>query len=393
MPLTDITVRTAKPKDKQYKLSDTAGLHLLIKPTGSKYWRYKYRVAGKEKLLSIGVYPIVSLAEAREKCLLARKQLSNGIDPSQDKKDKKLKHNQDTQHSLEAIAREWHKNQQLSWTDRHSDYVMRRLETNLFPELGSKPINQITPSALLSVLRVIENRGAIDIAHRVLQSCGQVFRYAISTERAERDITTDLRGALKTRKKENNAYLQAKELPEFLQKLETYDGELQTKLALKLLLLTFVRAKELRGAKWSEIDFENKDWRIPAERMKMRDPHIVPLSDQAINILKQLHALNSHREHVLPNRNQPLTFISENTMLYAIYRMGYHSRTTAHGFRSTASTILNENNFGSDIIERQLAHTERNSVRASYNHAQYLDKRREMMQWWADYLDKTRKIN
>ncbi len=387
MPLTDTTVRTAKAKDKQYKLSDSAGLYLLVQPNGKKYWRLKYYFAGKEKLLSIGVYPVVSLSEAREKSLLAKKQLTNNIDPSEHKKEQKLKNSVNAENSFKNIAIEWHNNQKHRWTVRHAIYVFRRIEADVFPTLASRPINEIKAPELLAVLRLIETRGAIDIAHRVLQTCGQIFRYAIATGRAESDISADLRGALKTRKKENYSRLETKELPEFLSKLEEYDGELQTKLALKFLLLTFVRTGELRGARWEEIDFAKKEWRIPAERMKMRELHIVPLSAESLEILKELQIINGHKEHLFPNRNKPMTFISENTLLYAIYRMGYHLRATVHGFRATASTILNEHGFKPDVIERQLAHCERNKVRASYNHAQYLPERREMMQWWADYLD------
>lgn len=241
---------------------------------------------------------------------------------------------------------------------------------------------------MLAILRKIEKRDAIDLAHRALQTCGQIFRYAVATGKAERDITTDLKGALKTRKKQNHHRLEAKELPEFLTKLENYDGDRQTILAFKLLLLTFVRTGELRGARWEEFDLEMKEWRIPAKRMKMRELHIVPLADQVLTILKDLQSINDHSEYLLLNRNKTHAVISENTLLYALYRMGYHSRATPHGFRATASTILNEHNFRSDVIERQLAHGERNKVRASYNHAQYLTERRQMMQWWADYLDK-----
>lgn len=285
------------------------------------------------------------------------------------------------------MAIEWHNNKKQQWTERHAVYVLRRIQVDIFPILGSRAINEIKAPELLAVLRLIETRGAIDIAHRVLQTCGQIFRYAISTGRAERDISADLRGALKTRKKENYSHLEAKELPEFLDKLEKYEGDIQTKLALKFLLFTFVRTGEIRGARWEEIDFEKNEWRIPAERMKMRDLHIVPLSKQAMKVLKELHLINGYKEHLFPNRNKPITFISENTLLYAIYRMGYHLRATVHGFRATASTILNENGFKPDVIERQLAHSERNKVRASYNHAQYLPERKEMMQWWGDYLN------
>ena len=240
---------------------------------------------------------------------------------------------------------------------------------------------------MLAALREIEKRGAIDIAHRALQTIGQIFRYAIATGGAERDISADLRGSLRTRKASHYARLEAKELPEFFLRLEEYNGDLQTKLALKLLILTFVRTGELRGAKWEEIDVEKAQWRIPAERMKMRDPHIVPLSHQAIEIIKTLEPISKHSLHLFPNRNKPTNCISENTLLYAIYRLGYHNRATTHGFRATASTILNEQGFRPDVIERQLAHAERNKVRASYNHAQYLPERREMMQWWGGYLE------
>ncbi len=392
MSITDTLIRNSKPKDKQYKLSDSGGLYLLIKPSGGKYWRFKYRIFGKEKLLSIGAYPIITLAEARERSLQAKKLLIDNIDPSQAKREAKLKQAINTENSFEKVALEWHHNQKLSWTPRHAEYIARRLEVNIFPKLGFRPINEVTAPELLSVLRIIEAREAFDMSHRMLQTCGQIFRYAIATGRAERDVAADLRGALKIRKRENYSRLEAKELPEFMQKTDEYVGEPQTKLALKFLMLTFVRTGELRGAKWSEIDFVNKEWRIPAERMKMRDPHIVPLSDQTVSILKELQLMNGHREHVFPNRFKPLTFISENTLLYAIYRMGYHYRATAHGFRATASTILNEHGFRPDVIERQLAHAERNKVRASYNHAQYLPDRRQMMQWWADYLDRSAKL-
>ncbi len=387
MALTDIQVRNAKPKEKAYKLSDSGGLYILVKPNGSKLWRLKYRIAGKEKLLSIGSYPVVTLVTARDKALQAKEKLLNNIDPSLAKKEEKQKQLVNLENSFESIARCWHNNQKLSWTERHSSYVLRRMEADLFPKLGARAIETITAPELLAVLRLIETRDAIDIAHRALQTCGQIFRYAIATGKAERDIAADLKGALKTRKKENYSRLAANELPEFLSKLEKYDGEIQTKLALKFLILTFVRSGEVRGARWSEINFEKKEWRIPAERMKMRDPHIVPLSTQTINLLNELKQTTGHMEHLFPNRTKPVTYMSENTMLYAIYRLGYHSRTTAHGFRSTASTILNEYGFMPDVIERQLAHSERNKVRASYNHAQYLPERARMMQWWGDYVD------
>ncbi len=387
MPLTDISCKTAKPSSKSRKLADTNGLYLEIMPNGSKYWRLKYRFAGKEKRLAIGVYPEVSLSEARDKREKARKLLATNIDPSQAKRENKRQAVLKYENTFEAIAREWHENQKPGWTQRHAHYVMKRLEADVFPTLSTRPIAEITAPELLSTIRLIEKRGAIDIAHRAIQTCGQIFRYAIVTGRAERDVSADLRGALKTRKKVHHASIQAADLPEFLEKLDTYDGHLQTKLALKLLLLTFVRTTELRAAQWSEINLDAAEWRIPAERMKMRQLHIVPLSKQSITVLEELKKINGHSPFVFPNSANPQKCMSENTVLYALYRMGYHSRATGHGFRSTASTILNETGFRPDVIERQLAHSERNKVRASYNHAQYLPERRKMMQWWADYLE------
>lgn len=389
MKLTDSKCKNAKSKEKQYKLSDGKNLYLLIKPNGGKYWRYKYYVGKKEKLLSFGVYPAVTLKEARLKREEAEKQKADGIDPSQQKQIDKLTKNLNSENSFEHIAREWHETKKESWTERHANYVLRRLEADIFPAIGFKLINEIVAPELLAALKAIENRGAVDIAKRALQTTGQIFRYAVATGRAERDISVDLRGVLKTRKQKNLTRLEEKELPEFIGRLEAYDGELQTKLGLKLIILTMVRTVELRGARWEEIDLERKEWHIPAERMKMREKHIVPLSKQALEILEQLKEINGHREHVFPNTKNPKTYISENTLLYAMYRMGYHSRATVHGFRGTASTILNEHGFNSDHIERQLAHAPRNKVRAAYNHAQYLRERTRMMQWWADYLDGT----
>ncbi len=280
------------------------------------------------------------------------------------------------------------------WTERHAAYVLRRLENDTFPAIGQRPIAEITAQELLRVVRVVESRGALEIAHRILQACGQIFLYAIVTGRADNNPATSLRGALKTVKASNYSSLKATELPDFMNKLENYDGDcegdgngnLLTKLALKLIMLTFVRTGELRGARWSEISFEAAEWRIPAERMKMDQQHIVPLSKQAIEILRELQKISGHSHFIFPNQSNPSKCMSENTMLYAVHRMGFKGKTTVHGFRSTASTILNETGFKADVIERQLAHCERNKVRAAYNHAEYLPERRNMMQHWADYL-------
>jgi integrase len=267
--------------------------------------------------------------------------------------------------------------------------LIKRLEKDLFPKLGSRPIKDISAPELLSVVRIIEERGATDLANRALQYCGQIFMFGIATGRAERNPANDIKGALKTHVKKHYAHLKDIELPEFLEKVKAYDGHPQTRLAVVLLILTFVRTTELRGATWDEIDLEKAEWRIPAERMKMRRDHIVPLSSQAIAAFKELQRLNGQWRFVFPNPYKPIKHMSENAVLYALYRMGYHSRTTGHGFRHTASTILNESGlFDSDVIERQLAHVQGNKVRGVYNHAEYLPERRKMMQWWADYLDK-----
>ncbi len=388
MPLKDITVRNAKPKDKKYKIFDGEGLYLEVLPTGGKYWRIKYFFAGKEKCLALGVYPHISLADARERRAQARKLLANGVDPGDAKKETKRLLIAKHENTFEVVAREWHENRLTKWSPEHAKKILKRLETHVFPRIGPRPIADIAAADLLSAMRKIEEHGA-EIAHRLLQVCGQVFTYAVVTQRVTINPALSLRGALKPVVKNNHAFLKPNELPEYLKKLEAYEGALQTRMALRFLLLTFVRTGELRGAAWAEIDWDKAEWRIPAERMKMRDPHIVPLSRQAITILQELKRLTGNWKYVFPNQQKPSGHMSENTMLYALYRMGYHSRATGHGFRSTASTVLNENGFPFDVIERQLAHSERDKVRAAYNHAQYLPERRKMMQWWADYLEES----
>ena len=386
--LTDIAIKGAKPGSGIKKLSDGNGLNLLIHPNGSKYWAYRYRYLGKEKSLSLGVYPEVTLAEARVKASEARKLLSGGQDPSEARKTLKRQAIVSAENSFEVVAREWIAAKSPAWTPRYASFMEKRLENDLFPKLGGRPITGITAPELLSVLRVIENRGASELANRALQFCGQIFMYGIATGRAERNPANDIKGALKTHVKKHFAHLKAVELPEFLAKLKAYDGHPQTKLAVKLLVLTFVRTTELRGATWNEIDLDKAEWHITAERMKMRRSHIVPLSRQAVAAFKELQRLNGQWKYVFPNQHKPIKHMSENAVLYALYRMGYHDRTTGHGFRHTASTILNESGlFTGDAVERQLAHVQGNKVRGAYNHAEYLPERRKMMQWWADYLD------
>jgi len=386
MPLTNVAIKNAPIKPKRYKLFDSNGLFLLIHPSGGKYWQLKYRVDGKEKIFSLGIFGEVTLAEAREKASTARKLVKAGIDPSQQKKLQKLEAKINRENSFRAIAMEWHEHNLHRWTQKHAKNVLTRLERDILPHLGNRPITAILPAELLSILRKVEERGAIDLTHRLFQVVSQIFRFAVATTRAERDITADLRGALKTQKKQHLAYLKESELPDYLEKLGNYHGDDQTKNALRFLLHTFVRTGELRGARWAEIDFPKAEWRIPPERMKMRELHIVPLSQEVVAILEEQRRISGNYEHVFPNRNRPKEGISENTILFALYRLGYHGRATAHGFRATASTILNERGFRSEIIERQLAHGERNQVRASYNHAQYLQERREMMQWWSSFI-------
>ncbi|MCA8104763.1 tyrosine-type recombinase/integrase [Burkholderia sp. AU36459] len=386
MPLTDVAVRAAKPREKSYKLADGQGMYLEVMPNGSKYWRLKYRIDGKEKRMALGVYPAVTLLAARKARDEIKDQLRAGLDPSHEKRRVKAQRSLDRANSFEPIAREWHEQKRGAWSERHADRIMKLLERELFPVLGARPIAEITAPELLAVIRKIEARDAIELAHKAIQATSQIFRYAIATGRAERDPAPDLRGALKTRTVVHMKRVSEAELPELMQKISAYDGDFQTRLALQFMALTFVRTSELRFAEWTEIDEKKKEWKIPAEKMKMRSPHIVPLSTQALKVIAQLRELNGHSQFIFPSRSSSKKPMSENTILYALYRMGYHSRMTGHGFRGLASTILNEHNFNRDWIERQLAHSERDGVRAAYNHAEYLPERRKMMQWWGDYL-------
>lgn len=387
MPLTDLKIRNAKPRAKPYKLSDGGGLFLLVHPNGGKYWRLKYRFAGRERTLALGTYPDVKLDEVRKKQLEAREALKAKQDPGALKQEAKRQQVLKGENTFEAVALEWHGKKDHGWSPQYAATIKFRLNRHIFPSLGKRPVADITAPEVLAMLRMVEQYDALDLAQRLSAVCGQIFSYAIATGRAERNPVPDLRGALKTPVRKHRTYLEADDLPEFLQKLAGFDGGQQTKLALQLMLLTFVRTIELRGAKWKEFDLDKAEWRIPAERMKMRVQHIVPLSRQAVAVLHELKQITGKWAYVFPNRLKSETYISENTLLYALYRMGYHMRATVHGFRSTASTILNENGFAPDVIERQLAHDERNKVRAAYNHAQHLPERRKMMQWWADYLD------
>jgi integrase len=388
--LTDSLIRKAKIPAKPTKLSDERGLYLLCAPTGGKWWRFKYRLAGKEKLLSLGTYPEVSLAQAREAREEARRQLAGGVDPSAARQQEKREKAEAAINDFETVAREWLENVKPGWAPVYHGDTLKRFEAFVFPTMGRRPIASITAPELLPLLRKIEARGTLVTAHKVLRASAQVFRFGIATGRCERNPAADLRGALRALPRPKHmAALPASELPTFLRKIEEYDGELQTKLALRLLALTFVRTNELRAATWTEIDLDRAEWTIPAERMKTKVPHHVPLSRQAVKAFRELRQMNCKWPLVFPGRarSQPM---SKNTVLYALYRLGYHGRMTGHGFRALASTTLNEMGYRPDVIERQLAHVEKNAVRAAYHRSQYLEERRTMMQQWADFLDAQR---
>jgi integrase len=388
MPLTDAAIRNAKPAAKPFRLFDGGGLYVEVTPAGGKLWRLKYRFGGKEKRLAFGAYPDVGLKDARERRDEARKLLANDVDPGALKQASKRAATAATEHTFEAIAREWHTKHAPSWTAANGERIMRRLEKDVFPWLGSRPIAEVTASELLTVLRRIEDRGALETAHRALQDCGRLFRYAVATGRAERDPSGDLRGALPPVKVRHHASItDTKAVGGLLRAIDGYQGEFITKCALRLAPLLFVRPGELRRAEWAEIDLDGAEWRISAEKMKMRAPHIVPLSTQAVAILRELHAVTGKGRYVFPSIRTSERPMSENTVNAALRRLGYSKEEmTGHGFRSMASTTLNEQGWHRDAIERQLAHAERDSVRAAYNYAEHLPERRKMMQHWADYL-------
>ena len=389
--LDDLTIKHAEIRRTPYKITDGKGLFVFVHPNGSKYWRYRYRFAGKQKLLAIGVYPEVSLSEARKKLDEARTKQRNGIDPSAEKKTKKREARMNAVNSFEAIAREFIKKKKATWSERYSADMLHRLDVNVFPDLGHRAIAEIEPPEILDCLRKIEQRGAKDMAGRMRQICGQVFKYGIARGVCRRDVCADLSIAMETHKKKHMAAVKLKELPELLHKIDGYQGDLQTRLALQFIALTFVRTSELIGATWDEFDIKESVWVIGAERMKMDREHLVPLSSQALAIVEQLRQINGDTGYVLTGVN-PAKHMSNNTILYALYRLGYHSRMTGHGFRSLASTILNESgHFSLDAIERQLAHCERNKIRGAYNRAEYMPERRRIVAWYAAYLDELRK--
>ncbi len=398
----DATIKAAKPQAAPYRLSDGSGLYLLVRPDGKKWWRLDYTHEGKRKTLSLGTYPETGLALARTKAATERELVAAGIDPSEARKSKKAQRAEAEEierrladgiplaDSFEAIGREWYDKFSPGWVASHGDKIIRRLERDIFPWLGARPIAEIKAPDLLAALRRIEDRGAIETAHRALQNCGQIFRYAIATGRAERDISADLRGALVP---VNKAHLPAitdpKAIGGLLRAIDGYAGFFVTKCALRLAPLVFVRPGELRKAEWSEIDLDNAEWTIPAERMKMRQPHLVPLAAQAVEILRELHAITGRGRYVFPGARTNGRPMSDNAVLAALRRMGIpKEEMTGHGFRAMARTVLDEVlGFRPDWIEHQLAHAVRDPNGRAYNRTAHLSKRREMMQGWADYLD------
>ncbi len=391
MALTDTFLRNAKGRERPWKQADAGGLFILVNPDGGRFWRLAYRFGGKQKTLAIGVYPQVSLAAARKARDKAKDLLREDIDPGEERKAEKLRLLRSAENSFEAVARDWWKLKASSLSPRYAGQIMDRLEADVFPQIGKRPIDKIEPPEILQMLRKIETRGALEMAKRVKEHVSQVFRFAIADAgRARRDPTADLRGALKPSlavKHHNKIALD--ELGALLRAIDDYDGEAMTRLALQLVTLTMVRTGELRGARWAEfedLDGDEPLWRIPPERMKMSRPHLVPLPRQAVAIIGKLRPITGASPYLFPAPTRE-GVMSNNTMLYALYRLGYHSRMTVHGFRGIASTLLNEANFDRDAIERQLAHDDDDKVRGAYNAAEYLPTRRNMLQWYANRLD------
>jgi len=393
MPLTDIKIRKAKAQGEAYRLSDSGSLYLWITPSGGKLWRWAYRHEGKEKLMSFGKYPDVPLALARERHAEARKLLATGTDPMAQRKVQKNAEKAAIENSFQSIASLWLEHWQDGKSPRHVEYIKRRMDADILPCLGARSIVEIEAPELVAMANAIQDRGARDIAKRALETVGQVFRYSIAHGYSKRNPASEIRPSdiLKSTRKVNYARVDARELPGLLRAIEVYQGTHVTRLAIKLMALTFVRTSELIGAKWKEFDMQTGRWDIPAERMKMRTPHIVPIARQALEVLEMLHDLTGNSEWLFPGDRNASKPMSNNTILKALERMGYKGRMTGHGFRGLASTILHEQGYAHDHIELQLAHAPRNAVSAAYNHALYLEPRARMMQDWADYLERTQR--
>ncbi|ELA3610277.1 tyrosine-type recombinase/integrase [Klebsiella pneumoniae] len=386
MPLNDMQIRRAKPEAKAYTLGDGQGLSLLIEPNGSKSWRFRYRYAGKPKMISLGVYPTITLADARSRRDDARKLVAEGKNPSEVRKEQKIALQTESESAFEKIATEWHQMKSTKWSEGYASDIMEAFKNDIFPYVGTRPIGEIKPLELLNVLRKIEKRGALEKMRKVRQRCSEVFRYAIATGRAEFNPAADLSSALEVHQSNHFPFLKADEIPDFLRALDSYTGSRLVQIATKLLMITGVRTIELRAALWSEFDLDNAIWEIPAERMKMRRPHLVPLSTQALDLLNELKIMTGSYCYVFPGRNDPNKPMSEASINQVIKRIGYGGQLTGHGFRHMMSTLLHEQGFDSSWIEIQLAHVDKNSIRGTYNHAQYLEKRRGMLQWYSSIL-------
>lgn len=389
MPLTDTAIRAAKPSEKQQKLFDGSGLYLLLFPNGSKVWRFKYHFQGREKLISLGAYPDVSLKEAREKASESRKILGTGKDPSAERQHSKLQH----RNTFEILAREWHEKQIPAWSVTYAGEALRQMEVNVFPYIGSKPVNAISAAELLPILHKVEARNAINMAQRIRSLCSNVFRYAVITGRAERNPAADIQGAITARAVKNRAAITDPEkVGKLLLAIGSYKGLLAVRMALTFMALTFCRPGEIVHAEWAEMDLTNKLWRIPARKMKMSRDHIVPLSPQALAVLEVMHPHSGEGDIVFPGHKTKSPSIAVETLLAALRRMGFgKDEICAHGFRAMASTLLNELGYPPDVIERQLAHVPGNRVRAAYNRAEYLPERRRMMDEWGAYLGELHK--
>lgn len=385
MTLTDRAIRNARPREKRYKLFDGGGLYLEVYPAGGKYWRLKYRLVGKEKRLSLGVYPEVTIAEAREAAGDARKLIKTGRDPATEQRAAKAMAEANAQATFEVVAREWM--DRKDWAPSYRANIEATFTANIFPRIGGVPVADVDAPLLLEALRPIEARGALDLLGRARRWCSEIMRYAIATGRRRDDPAAALKGAFRTRAAAHHPALSRAELGPFLRALVEYPGRAETQIAVRLLMLTAVRTGELRAAKWAEVDLDAAEWRIPKERMKMRSEHIVPLSKQVIEELKALRPLTGYSEYLFPNHGKH-PYMSENTINQAIAALGYKGRVVGHGFRAIFSTIANEaGRFNSDAIERQLAHSPKDKVRAAYHRAEYLPDRKRLMQWWADFLD------
>ncbi len=386
MPLNDRQIKHSKPKDKPYKLTDGNGLYLHITPAGGKLWKLDYAIDGKRKTLSIGKYPHLSLVEAREAAENARKMKAQGIDPSLAKQQAKAERQAALLNTFEHIARDWHQNNISRWKPNHAQRIMRYLEKDVFPHIGSSPIQELRVAHIKKVLDAITARGVAETAEKIRQWINKIFNYALMLERVDGNPASALVGYIQPQTTEHMPALPREELTEFYHRLLQVDAEPQNRLCLMLLVLCFPRNTEIRGGEWKEINWQAKTWTIPASRMKRPREHLIPLSDWAMELLQELHQLTGKGRFMFPNRNTISGYISENTLGNILNRIGYKGIATPHGFRSLASSILNEQGFNPDAIERQLAHVEENKIRAAYNRAEYLAERTEMMQWYSDYL-------